>query len=515
MNTRHIPLADLLILQIGFALILGGSWCAHAGEIVDWGIGFNKHWSTAVGEIEPSASVTQIIQATKNGAFADPEDAAAWQERVLGFMNDGLMTGRSSQVLLAPDIGLPANQMNAEQFAEVTKVLAQIKRIEGEKILAFITSGDDEWEIWTTEAIYAQGFGGGMSRVQKTSYGWSFPILMFDGDKAHLEVLRFWDLALSNDTMEEVERPKDMAPYIGIQVVKLVIDRTLDPKAVTTIYSTDPKRTDRVLFIQNECRRFLGARIVRALQKDQPMLANHSGFRCAKWGTNFDETCKLLMPFLLHDDEASFVSSRPTQDVAILYKSHPVSTLAVAKTIDSSLWPSVLELQVQQITQDQTTQFGIIQATRSFGGRSGLLDEFIEITGIPVAPNFDYWSYATAVGRYTAWFVDDQFYAIEIEPSNESAKHLDEVMADLTKRYGEFTNQPGRWGKSRYIHEDDSGGTVVMYEPGGNSGEIKRIYHYSLKMRPIVNDKLAKLKAEAAQKAADAKAATMKKASKF
>jgi hypothetical protein len=34
-------------------------------------------------------------------------------------------------------------------------------------------------------------------------------------------------------------------------------------------------------------------------------------------------------------------------------------------------------------------------------------------------------------------------------------------------------------------------------------------------MRPIVNDKLAKLKAEAAQKAADAKAATMKKASNF
>lgn len=515
MKLHSHPLAHLLIAHAWIGLMLLGSCGARDGERVEWVIGFNQHGATAIGKIEPSARVMQVIEAAKRGAFADSEDAAAWQERVLGFMNDGLMTGRSSQVLFAPGIGLPANQMNAEQFTEVMKLLAQIKEIEEEKILAFVTSGDGEWELWTTEAIYAHGFGGGMSRVQKTSYGWNFPTLMFDGEKEHLEVLRFWDLALSNDTMQEMERPKEMGPAIGMQIVKLVIDRTIEPKAVTTLFATEPKRTDHVLFIQNECRRFMSSRVVRALQKDKPMLTNHSGFRCAKWGSNFNETCHLLMPFLLHDDEQPFVSSRPTPDVASLYSSHSVSTSSVAKTIDAALWPSVLELQVQQITQDPTTQFGIIQATRSFGGRAGLLEEFIQTTGIPVAPDFDYWSYATPLGRYTAWFIDDQFYGIEIEPSTDAAKHLEEVMADLNRRYGEFTDQPGPWGKSRYIHEDESGGTVVMYEPSGNKKELKRIYHYSLKMRPMVNAKLSMLKTEAARKLNEEKAATMKKASQF
>ncbi len=515
MKARPTPLAHWLITYTGMALLLGSSCSTRAGEAVDWVIGFNKDWSTAIGQIQPSARAMQVIEATKAGTFADPEDAATWQERVLGFMNDGLMTGRHGQVRLAPGIGLPANQMSAEQFTETQKVLAQLQGIAGEKILAFITSGDDEWELWTTEAIYAYGFGGGISRVQKTSYGWNFPTLMFDGNKEHLEVLRFWDLALSNDTMQEIERPKDMSPAIGMQLVQLVIQRTLEPKAVTTIYATEPKRTDLILFIQNECRRYLSTRLVKALQKDQLLLTHHAGFRYAEWGSSFNDTCQRLMPFLLHDDQQSFVSSRPTPDVTGLYASHPVSTLAVAKTIDTALWPSVLELQVQQIAQDAISQFGILQATRSFGGHRGHLDEFMEITGIPVAPSLDYWSYATPVGRYTAWFIDDQFYAMEIEPSNDTAKHLDEVMADLTQRYGEFTDQPGPWGRSRYIHEDEKGGTVVMYEPSGQRRDLKRLYHYSLKMRPLVNAKLANLKADAAQKAAAAKAATMKKASQF
>ena len=510
-SVRPMVVQCALTICVACAVMLCGA--ARAEDPTEWLLGFNKQWNTAVGQIKPSPEALKIIEATKGGLFVEPDDAAAWQERVLGFMNEGLMSGRGTKVFLAPGIGLPAKQMSAESFEKVTAMLAQFKGLPGEKILAFIVDGEKQFELWTSECIYAYGYGGGVSRVEKTDTGWTYPLLMFDGEKEHLEVLRFWDLALSNNTMVDVEGPKG-SEYCT-QLVKLVLERTIEPKATTTIFATDPKRTDQVLLIENECRRVLGARIAKALQKDKPMLANHSGFRCAKWGSSFEETGKLLMPFLLHDDADSFISSRLTPDIATLYGKHLASTNCVAKTIKADLWPSVLQLHVQKVTEDNTERIGISRATRRFAGQAHLLGEFIETTGIPVAPDFDYWSYATPVGRYTAWFIDDQFYAIEIEPSSDTAKHIDAVMEDLTNRYGDFKDQPGKWGKSHFIHEDADGGTLVMYEPSATKKDLKRIYHYSLKMRPMVYAKLAALNAEAAKKSADEKAATSKKASQF
>jgi hypothetical protein len=484
-----------------------------ADEPTEWLIGFNKEWSTAVGQINPSPEALQVIEGAKSGLFADPDMADAWQERVLGFMKSGLMTGREAKVFLAPGIGLPAHQMSAEQFSEASKMLAELKELSGEKILAFIADDDDQWELWTTECIYANNYGGGIARVEKTSYGWSYPYLMFDGERKHLEVLRFWDLALSNDTAEDVKGPK--GTEIFINPVKLFLERTIEPKATTTIFATQAKRSDEILLIQNECRRFLTARIARTLQKDKPMLTNHSGFRCAKWGASFDDTARSLMPFLLHDHSDSFISSRLTPDIAMFYGKHLASSHAVAKTIKADLWPALLKLQVQQITENNAEQIGIFIATRPFTGRFDMLDEFVATTGIPVAPDFDYWSYATPIGRYTAWFIDDQFYAMFIDPSADSAKDIGAVMSDLTIRYGEFTDRPGKFGKSHFIHEDADGGTIVMYEPSGDTRELKRIFHYSLKLRPMVSEKLATLKAEADQTAANEKAKTAKKASQF
>ena len=506
-----------MALRRTFAILFIGSviWSplAFADAPTEWLVGFDKQWSSAIGQIKPSPEILKIIDSSKGGLFADIDLADAWQDRVLGFLQNGLMSGRSAKVFLAPGIGLPANQMNDGQFQEATKILADLKGLPGEKILAFVADVSEQWELWTTECIYANGYGGGMARVEKTSYGWSFPDLMFDGEKKHLEVLRFWDLALSNDTAEDVKGPKG-TEIIGT-FVKLVLNRNIEPKATTTIFATRPKRTDQVLFMQNECRRFLSARIAKAMQKDKLMLTNHSGFRFAKWGTNFDETAKLLMPFLLHDAPDSFISSRLTPDILMLYSKHLATTEAVAKTIKSDLWPSILKFQVQQITDNMAERIGISIATHSFTGRHDMLTDFIETTGIPVAPNFDYWSYATSAGRYTAWFIDDQFYAMDIEPLNDTAKHIDALMADFTKRYGEFTDKPSKLGKSHFIHEDADGGALVMYEPRGNTKELKRIYHYSLKMRPMVSAKLAVLKDEADKKAADDKAATAKKASQF
>ena len=484
---------------------------AHAAT--EWLVGFDTEWSSAVGQINPSPEALKIIEAAKGGLFAEPDVADAWQECVLRFVHNGLMAGRNAKVFFAPGIGLPANQMNEGQFKEATKILADLKGLPGEKILAFVADDGEQWELWTTESIYANGYGGGMARVEKTSYGWSFPDMMFDGERKHLEVLRFWDLALSNDTAEDVKGPKG-TEIIG-NFVKIVFNRTIEPKATTTIFATRPKRTDQVLVMQNECRRYLSARVVRGLQKGKTMLANHSGFRFAKWGTSFDETAKMLTPFLLHDAQDSFISSRVTPDLSMLYSKHLATTDAVAKTIRADLWPSILTLQVQQITDNMAERIGISIATHSFTGRYDMLADFIETTGIPVAPDFDYWSYATPAGRYTAWFIDNQFYAMDIEPSTDTAKNIDAVMSDLSQRYGAFTDKPGKFRKSHFIHEDADGGTIVMYEPRGLTKELKRIYHYSLKMRPMVSAKLAALNAEADRKAAANKAATAKKASQF
>lgn len=480
---------------------------------VEWLIGIGNQWSTAVGRIKPAVPVRQIIDSMKGGLFADAEEAEAWQERVLGFIGRGLMAEQHGTVSFAPGIGLPADQMTPEQFTQIKQILEDLHGAPGEKILCFIADENDQWELWTTECLYAYNHGGGLSRVQKTDYGWNYPRMMFDGEKAHVEVLRYWDLALSNDTMQDIAEHRDVAIFADI--VKLVLQRDIEPLATTTIYATDPKWTDRVLQIQNECRQALTARLVKALQKNKPMLTTHAGFRCARWGTGFDETSRLLMPFLLHRDFQSFISSRPVSDIGLFYESHPAITNTVARTIKADLWPAVLTLQAQQITGQNTERVGLSLATSQFAGSAGDYEEFVQTTGIPVAPDFDYWSYATPVGRYTAWFIDDQFYAMQIEPSGDTAGHLDDVMADLTARYGEFTDQPGERGKSRYLHEDAEGGTLVMYETSGGKRELKRIYHYSIRMRPMVNAKLAELQVVAQKQAADQRAAAAKKASQF
>ena len=207
---------------------------------------------------------------------------------------------------------------------------------------------------------------------------------------------------------------------------------------------TEAGRTDRLLAIQNQCRRFLSARIVKTLQKNKTMFTKHNGYRCAEWGGSFTDTSRLLMPFLSHDDRSSFIASRLTSDIALLYGNHLASTNAIAKTIKANLWPSVLKLQPHEVTHDNVEQFGLKCATSHFAGRAIQLSEFFEITGIPVAPDFDYWSYVTPAGRYTAWFIDDQFYAVEIEPSKDAAEHMDAVMQDLTSRYGAFTDHPSK-----------------------------------------------------------------------
>ena len=501
------------IRGLGMVIVFSGPLAAAEEAPVEWLIGINNHWNTAVGSIKPSAPVRQIMDSMKGGLFADADDAGVWQERVLGFIGGGLMTERRATMLFAPGIGLPADQMTPEQFVRITKLLEDLHGLPGEKILCFIGDENDQWELWTTECLYTYNYGGGLSRVKKTDYGWNFPRMMFDGEKAKVEVLRYWDLALSNNTMQDLEESRDVAIFADL--VKLVLQRDIEPAATTTLYATQPKWTDRVLQIQNECRQALTARLVKALQKDKPMLTTHAGFRCARWGTSFDETSRLLMPFLLHRDAESFISSRPTVDMALFYGSHSASANTVARTIKADLWPAVLTLQVQQITDHNAERIGINLATRRFAGSEGLYEEFVKTTGIPVAPDFDYWSYATPVGRYTAWFIDDQFYAMEIEPTRDTAGHLDAVMGDLTARYGEFIDQPGEWGKSRYLHEDAEGGTLVMYEPSGGKRELKRIYHYSIQMRPMVNAKLAALKVAAEKQAAERKAATAKKASQF
>lgn len=510
---RLVAQCHAVLRGAGLMVLLSNPMVAAEESALEWLIGVNNHWNTAVGSVKPSAPVRKIIDAMKGGLFADPENAEAWQERVLGFIGHGLMAEQRVEMFFAPGIGLPVDQMTQEQFARITKLLEDLHGVPGEKILCFIGDENDQWELWTTECLYAYNYGGGLARVQKTDYGWNFPRMMFDGKRAHVEVLRYWDLALSNDTMQDIEEPRDVAIFADL--VKLVLQRDIEPAATTTIYATAPKWTDRVLQIQNECRQALTARLVKVLQNDKPMLTTHAGFRCARWGTGFEETTRLLMPFLLHHDFECFISSRPTADMALFYGSHPASDSTVARTIKADRWPAVLTLQVQQITDDNAERIGLNLATRRFAGREGLYEEFVQTTGIPVAPDFDYWSYANPIGRYTAWFIDNQFYAMEIEPSSDTAENLEAVMADLTARYGEFSDQPGEWRKSRYIHEDADGGTMVMYEPSGSKRELKRIYHYSIQMRPLVNAKLATLKAAAEKQATEQKAAAAKKASQF
>lgn len=483
-------------------------------DAVDWLVGANQEWSTAVGQISPIPEALEIIEATKAGLFVEPDDAGVWQERVLGFMNRGLMSGRTGFVFLAPGIDFPAYQMSKQLFDHLAEMLAELGGLPGERILAYIT-GDyaNQFELWTTEAIYAQGYGGGIGRVEKMDTGFLFSNLTFDGDTNHLKVIRFWDLALSNDTAEDVKRPQ--GSEISLHIVKLFLERTIEPKAATTIFATDVMQTDHLLFIQNECRRFLSTRIAKTLQKDKPMVTNHSGFRCAKWGTSFEETSKLLMPFLLHDSEEPFVASRLTSDMAILYRKHLGATDGVANTIQADLWPSIFELRDREVTKDRIERIGITRATRHFAGQGRKLADFVETTGIPVAPNFDYWSYIAPFGTYTAWFIDDQFYAVEIVPSRDTAENIEAVMAELTKRYGDFIDRPGEIGKSHYVHEDADGGILVLYEPNAKTNELKRIYHYSLKLRPMVHAKLAKIQADAQSDTEAAEAAKAGKAPQF
>lgn len=99
--------------------------------------------------------------------------------------------------------------MSREAFVEAEGALREEGAKAGERIVGLIL-GDETAEVWTTEAIYASGHGGGMSRVQKTDYGWQFPYAMLGGEKAPVQVLHFWDFALANTTCESVKAPFNM-----------------------------------------------------------------------------------------------------------------------------------------------------------------------------------------------------------------------------------------------------------------------------------------------------------------
>jgi hypothetical protein len=68
-------------------------------------------------------------------------------------------------------------------------------------------------------------------------------------------------------------------------------------------------------------------------------------------------------------------------------------------------------------------------------------------------------------------------------------------MADLSQRYGEFTDRPKKNGSGTLIHEDAHGGTLVLYISRGSKPSISRIYHYSLDQRSSVKKKMDALTA--------------------
>lgn len=465
----------------------------------DWIVGFNQQWNTAIGEIRPSKEGMGIIDSLKNGLFADPEDSQLWQEKLLNLMGHGLLTPREAKVLFAPGIGVPAQSMSEQQFADVNQILTRAKAPKGEKVLACMTEDDDRFEIWTTEGIYAHGYGGGLDGVEKTNFGWRYRSLMLDGSSNSIELLKFWDLALSNDSIEQIDGPKG-AQMLGT-FVRLNVERTIPPKAKLTFFAVEPaqshraKHTDRVLLIQKECRQFLAKRITQALDKKAKPVKGHSGFRSAKWGCSFDEASRALTPMLRHDANQPFITSRSTPDIEILYGNH-ISRELIANSIKADRWKALLQLQSQQVATSPVDLMGIDRATAHFAGQPNRLAGFVAETGIPLAPDFDYWSYDTPQGRYTAWFIDNHFYTIQIEPSVQAASLFAEVMADLSQRYGTFTDRPQKNGSGSLIHEDTHGGTLVIYESKGAKKTITRIYHYSLDQRPAVKKKMDAVSAE-------------------
>ncbi len=464
----------------------------------DWIIGFNQAWNTAVGQIRPSKEALGIIDSSKSGPFVDAEDSPLWQERVLKMMGHGLLADRGSNVLFAPGIGVPAQSMSEQQFADVNQILSKAKAPKNGKVLACISDGDNQFEIWTTEGIHAFGYGGGLSRIEKTNFGWRSRSLMFEDKTNEMVTLRFWDLALSNDSIEQIDGPKG-AEMLGT-FVRLELERTIAPKAKTTFIAVEPtqslrsKNTDRVLLIQKECRQFLGRRIMQALNKKAKMVKGHSGFRSAKWGSSFADASQALLPFLQHDGNQVFIATRVTSDLETLYGKH-LSQDVVANPIKADRWKALLELQSHQVGTSNIDSMGIEKATSHFSGHPNRLSEFVAETGIPLAPDLDYWSYDTPQGRYTAWFVDNQFYAVQIEPSIQSASLFTEVMDDLSQRYGGFTDRPQKNGSGSLIHEDTHGGTLVLYTSRGSKPSISRIYHYSLDQRSSVKKKMDALTA--------------------
>jgi hypothetical protein len=475
----------------------------------EWIVGFNQQWNTAIGELRPSKEALGIIDAAKDGLFAVPEDSLLWQQRLLSLMGNGLMSERGSKILFAPGIGVPAQTMSEQQILEVNRILSEAKVLRGEKVLAGIYGNENQLEIWTTEGIYTSGHGGGMSRVERTNFGWRYRSLMFDGTKSERETLRFWDLALSNDSIEQIDGPSG-TQFLGT-FVRLELERTIPPKSKTTFIAVEPprshqiKNTDRVLLLQKECRQFLGRRIAQSLDKKSKPLKGHSGFRSAKWGCSFAEASRALMPLLMHDSSDPFITSRATADIDTLYGHHMAREL-IANPLKADRWKPLLELQSQQVATSPVDLMGIERATSHFAGQSNRLSDFVAETGIPLAPDFDYWSFDTPQGRYTAWFIDNQFYAIQIEPSAQAASLFIEVMDDLTQRYGTFNDRPRKTGGGSMIHEDAHGGTLVIYSMQGATQHISRIYHYSLDLRPSVTKKMENLAAESAKTSAPAKA---------
>jgi hypothetical protein len=477
---------------------------------------------TFVGTIDPSPDVLKIIDSLKDGRFSSDDTLQVWRGTIYQLCVEFSLIDRlkNHPILLPQGIGEPSRQMNGPQIEFANKVLALSKSNVHEEIIALCLAGK-LWELWTTEGIYIGGLSAGIQKASNFEAN-EKNRLLFDNPEAEFKKVRFWDLALSNDSCKTIDVPtKDKTNRVN----KFSFRREIEPPTTTAVFAPwingpgeiDPESTLVNLFaIQSSCRRFLCERIAQILQDSRVTLKDHSGFRAAKWGLGFDDTCRLLTPFLWNQGKR-FISSRPSSDVKMMFKSHPLrSELGV--TIDSLLWNSLFLFAPRQIAKNSyelgciETVMGGLSRTKSIGG-----------TGIPIAPNLDYWSFETRDGVYTAWFVDDRFYAIEIRPNllteapvfNESLgatradigrshpsedrselerAKSDEIMSELTDRYGKFADQPDQ---SRYIHEDKDGGTMVVYR-NVNAGNqplkiISSIYHYSLGMRPHVNAKLESL----------------------
>jgi len=416
---------------------------------------------TAIGEFKASGAALAAIEAIKGGAFARGDgkggsegdgEEAEWQAMVVEMMNNGLVEsfGRKTREL-APGVGTPSESMSGERHTAAKALIQKHGARPGEKVVA-VFFDKESTETWTTEAVYFEGCAGGMTRVKKTDAGWSFARSMLEGDAGAVVVMRYWDLALSNTTSAEV--PWEVS--IPEKMVKLELTRRIAPAAKFGFYSVSADVRAHLLRVQAECRRLMGRRVVAEMNRHVALLTDQSGFRTAKWGSTFAEAAVRLGPFLEHRGR-EFYSSRETADVALIYGRHPVTGTKMGRPVDTEMWPFTVEGEVYKTGKTNIERQSLVRATKPFSGR---LEKFVKDTGIPVAPKLDYWISETAEGKYTAWFVEDKFYAVRIEIPEETQREGALMLEQMAARYGKFEEQvPGKsegWLVRESAHWGDS-----------------------------------------------------------